>query len=164
MDSCADENKMKLSVDRLYLLSFASCRVSAMSSGTIHWQKQQEKPTNCGTEVTDVSGKLQCKSTEYLWCICNHCDFATPISSQSVAVFATVWPYFKGGVSRSQFCDVRGVLGVRICTNRNFVIVNICTMTSQCLSIRSFALSATVWPEFQCQIIPHQLQPTPLPV
>ena len=50
-----------------------------------------------------------------------------------------------------------GVLGAEICTNRKS------NRTSQYLSIQRFARSATVWPGFQCQIMPPPSPPIQTP-
>ena len=42
-----------------------------------------------------------------------------------------------------------------------FVSIESPPTTSQYISIQSFALSATVWSEFQCQIMAHQFEPLP---
>ena len=99
-----------------------------------------------------LAGKLYYESTEYF------AVFATTMTSQrlsvqSVALSAIVWPKFKGGVLRSQ------ILGVRRCVSASglrFAPIKSLPTTSQYLLIQSFALSAAVWPEFQCQVMPPE--------
>ena len=87
-------------------------------------------------------------------CICNFYDFTTPISSKGCSTYYRLAVSLRGSFEIPNFVGYR-----RSVRGLGFVPIESPPTTSQYLSIQSFTLSATVCPEFQCQIIVPQFEP-----